>query len=300
MYEDAGEFVGIKNIYVADVTDSASAYVAGSPAAFAPAASLIYDQKPTKKSKWYNNKIRRNYYGEGDSELKIIIGGLSTKTRAALAGKNYDESTGRMYDGGDPNPPYKALGFELDMGLEDAMFVWFLKGTFSLGNEEAATKTGDVDEKTTEITFSPLVTDYQWTVDGEAKGLKRVVADTTDAAFSETGWFSQVQTPSTVGAPDALALSSSTPADGASSVSKTANISATFNNAMNQSNTKFTLLDTVTGNVITLTVTWDAAGKVATMAHAALSGTVKHILVYNSVDIYGQELNGALDFTTAA
>ena len=44
--------------------------------------------------------------------------------------------------------------------------------------------------------------------------MKRIFADTTDAAFNPAGWFNQVQTPDTSTAPEALVLSSSDPTDG--------------------------------------------------------------------------------------
>ena len=298
---DYGEFVGIEELHVANVTDSPSAYVGGTPEAFVPAASIIYDAKPSKKTTYYNNMAKRTYYGEGDGEVKIVVPGLTVAGAAELVGKSYDAASGRMYDGKDPNPPFKALAYKVNVGHGHFRYVQYLKGTFSLGNEEHATKkNGEIDEKTMELIYTPVVTDYQWTVDGTAKGLCRVVGDTTDAAFVAAGFFSQVQTPATAGAPDALALSSSSPADGASGSSKTASLTATFNNVMNQTNTKFTLVDATAKDKVAVTVTWDATGKIATLAHAALSGTTVHVLVYNAVDIYGQTLNGVLDFTTAA
>ena len=68
-------------------------------------------------------------------------------------------------------------------------YYWYLKGTFSGGAEEAATKTNDVNEKTYEMTFTAVTTTHQWTIDSVLKSLKRVFCGYCNAAFDPDGWF---------------------------------------------------------------------------------------------------------------
>jgi methionine-rich copper-binding protein CopC len=130
-----------------------------------------------------------------------------------------------------------------------------------------------------------------------------VIGDTDTTNFSATGWFSTVQTPS-VASVSALALSSSTPTDGATGISVSANQTMTFNNALNSDALyNILLVKASDGTTVTETTGYpsiDATRKIITLNPAAsLSAATAYIIFYGVKDIYGQYLQGAVNFTTA-
>lgn len=302
MDQQYGEFVGVDSVYTADVlVDTEGSISFGTPEYLAPVAEVAGSPEIANKTTYYDNKAANNYVTEGKTELGITVSNVPAEKLAELLGKAYDAASGRVYDSGEVNPPDKAIGFRYNMGMNGYRYYWYLKGTFSGGAEEAATKTNDINEKNYQLTFTAVATTHEWTVNGELKSLKRVFADTADAAFNPAGWFTQVQTPDTTVAPAVVALSSSVPIDGATGVSKTAAIVLTFNNKI--ASEAITILSATSGDIVAVTRAWDSAGKVLSLTPSvALTGTTKYIIsIAGVVDVYGQALTASgRDFTTAA
>jgi phi13 family phage major tail protein len=297
-----GEYINVGDMYIAKVLqDDASGYLADTVRNLAPMASVARDTPINTKNRYYSGKALFSNSSEGATKLTIVIPGLSNKDRAEILGKLYIDSAGRQFDSGKYNAPYYALGYKnvvASSGAADVEeYFWFLKGKFAIPKQEAQTMGENVDEKALTLEFTGVSTVYQFTVGDDTDNCKLMSGDTSDAAFDPTGWFDQVQTP-TAATPDALALSSSSPADGASGSSKTAAVTLTFNNRMDEDNVHVVLM-TSAGVVVTVTPTWDAAGKVMSLAHAALAGSTAHLVSYVARDVYGQTLTGAIDFTTA-
>jgi len=301
MDQKYGEFVGVDSIYYALVTqDNSGGYVAGTPKFLAPAAEVAAAVGINKKATYYDNLAANNYVTEGATEVKLVVANVDAETMAELLGKTFDEVTGRVFDEGAANPPLCALGFRYNMGTSGYRYYWYYVGTFAGGEESAVTKKEDVEIKNYELSYTAIPTTYAFTVGSDQKQLKRVFGDTADAAFDETGWFTQVQVPGAV-APSAVALSTIVPVDGATGVSKSTTIVLTFNNKI--ASEAISLLNGSSGDAVAFTKAWDTAGKVLTLTPgSALAGTTKYIVAVNGVvDIYGQALAATgKDFTTTA
>lgn len=100
------------------------------------------------------------------------------------------------------------------------------------------------------------------------------------------------------GAPSALALSSSSPADEVATVAVDANIVLTFNNKIAEESI---VIASAAGVVVAGVKTWDAAGKVLTFNPTTnfANSTSYIIIVTGVVDIYGQGLAPVVNnFTT--
>ncbi|NJD02031.1 MAG: hypothetical protein FIA99_05425 [Ruminiclostridium sp.] len=300
MDQEYGEFVGVDSLYYSILAaDTEAAYTPGAPEYLAPVADIAGSPKIANKTTYYDNKAANNYVTEGETELKITVSNVPAQKAAILLGKYFDAVSGRVYDSGAPNPPDVALGFRYSMGKDGYRYYWYLKGTFSGGTEEAASKKEDVDIKTYQLTFTAVTTTYQWTIDGVLKSLKRVFADTADEVFDSTGWFTQVQTPDSIGAPDAIALSTIVPADEAAGVVVGANIVLTFNNEIVSEAVTVIKSD---GTLVAAAKTWDATGKILTInPDSNLDAASTYIVAVNGVvDIYGQALAAAAkNFGTA-
>lgn len=297
-----GEFVGVDSLYYALVTkDDDGGYVAGTPTYLAPTAEISGEAETNNTPTYYDNKPGNNYVSEGVTTLNITVANVPAILMAILLGKTYDAATGLVYDSGQPIPPDVAIGFRYNMGRGHYRYYWYLKGTFSGGAEEAASKSNDVDIRTYQLTFTAVATTHEWMVNGEMMSLKRVFADTANTAFDPAGWFAQVRTPDVSAAPAVLALTSSSPADKATGVSRSGSVGLTFTNAI-QSET-VTLLSGATGDAVTVTKSWDSTGKVLTITPSStLAATAAYIVVISGVtDVYGQRLAvTSRTFTTGA
>lgn len=300
MEQKYGEFVGVDSVYTADVlVDDEGNYTAGIPEYLAPVAEIAGEAEISNTTNYYDNKPGINYVTEGVTSLAITVSNVPAEKLADHLGKSYDATSGRVYDSGQPNPPDKAIGFRYNMGRSGYRYYWYLKGTFSGGAEEAASKSADVDIRTYQLTFTAMPTTHEWEIDGEQKPLKRVFGDTADPSFNPAAWFTQVQTPDTETPPAALTLANSVPADGAPAVAVGANIVLTFSNKI--AGHAITMLDE-TFTPVPVAFSFDATGKILTInPNADLSAATTYGVIINGVkDIYGQVLaTQTIDFTTA-
>ena len=297
-----GEFIGVDSLYYALVnTDTISEYTSAVPIYLAPVADIGGEPEISNKTTYYDNKAANNYVTEGKTDVKLVVANIPAILMATLLGKLYDDTTGRVYDSGEPNPPDVALGFRYNMGKGEFRYYWFLKGTFSGGAEEATTKKNDIEIKTYTLTYTAVTTSYVFTVGATQVSLKRIFADTADVAFDPTGWFSQVQTPASVGAPDAFTLDSSNPLDNDIDVAITKSPELTFSNKIDVY--AITMINTGTMAVIAATISLDTSGKIITIDPTSnLSLDTEYaIIISNVTDIYGQELlDTVITFTTVA
>ena len=305
---ESGEYksvVGIDQVYYALITqDDADDYVAGTPAILAPAINMSAEPNVSLETQYADNKPFDVMAGEGETKLTFDATAIPMQILAILLGKQFDAATGRIFDaGGEAVPPDVALGFRSKKSNGSYRYYWYLKGKFSAPKEEAATQGEKMDPKPAQLMYTAVNTIETFDLgDGGAeKSVKRIVGDQDTTNFSETGWFSEVQTPSTT-SPDALALSSSVPTDNGTDVSISADQTLTFNNALTDASVNgINLVDLSTGLPVAAAVTLNSPKLVITVNPTAdLSNNQEYLLVYAVMDIYGQTLNGVVSFTTVA
>jgi len=294
------EFVGVDNLHTALIlTDSEAEYLAETPEYFAPTAEIVNDTEVDIQSTYYDNVSANSYVSEGGTTVTMTVSGVPAKKAAKYLGKHYDEASGRVLDTGDPNPPDVALSFRYNRGKNGYRYYQYLKGKFSGGTEEAATKTESYDIKTYQLTFTAVVTTKQWPLNGEMKGMKKIYADTVDEQFDASTWFNQVQTPDTASTPIALSLIESLPADEATAVAADSDIVLTFSNKIMVH--MITLFDN-TFSPVAVTVSKDATGKIVTVNPVAdlTAATSYTLIITNAIDVHGQKIeNQVVGFTTA-
>lgn len=299
---NSGEYkskIGLDSLYVAEVTqDDAAAYTAGTPQWLAPAAEASQEPTTSFEIQYADDQAYDVISGEGETKIKLVITGIDLETLALITGKVFDAVSGRMFDNGGV-APYMALMFRSQKSNGSYRYFSFLKGRFDMPKEEALTKKDKPEVKNVELNYTAIYTVHEFDLGDINDSVKRVIGDDDTTNFDDTGWFSQVQTP-VASAPSALALSSSTPTDGATGVSVSADQSLTFNNALPAGAVNNVVLVKADGTVVSATKTLDAAKKVITINPAAsLDASSVYIIAYGVTDIYGQTLAGAVNFTTA-
>lgn len=304
MSSEYNELLGVDNLHYALVAeDDDTAYSAGAVTYLAPAGEIQHEAKVDTNIRYYDNLPMFSTITEGATNVKITVSGVPARLAAILTGKPYDATHGVVIDTGDAsNTPDCAFSGRMNLGGDDFRYFQYLKGKFSLGSESAQSRAEKTTEKTYELDYSALATAHKFTMpDGSIKSIKGLKADTTDAAFAgAASWFSQVQTPATLGAVTALTLSSAVPADEATSVAIGSSVVLTFSNKIARENVTIV---SASGAVVTTAKTYDATGKILTIKPAVglANSTVYIVAVAGVTDIYGQTLaTSAINFTTAS
>lgn len=292
--------VGVSDLYVAEVTqDDSSAYEADTPEYLAPAAEVTHEPAVNRKTQYADDQPFDTMSSEGETTISLTVTGIPIEMLAKITGRVFDTASGRMFDNGGV-PPYFALMFRSKKSNGSYRYFSYLKGRFDMPSEEAVTKADSPDPKNVKLTFIAIKTVYAFDLGDLDDGVKRVIGDEDTTNFSGTNWFTQVQTPE-VTAISALAVSSSTPADDATGVSLTADLTVTFNNALLLGAEHHATL--LQNNVpVAAAKSLSASKKVITVnPNASLDATTDYALVLSGVtDIYGQVLaDTVITFTTA-
>lgn len=187
---------GLQNIYVAAITeDSATAFTTETPYKLIPAGEMSISVDGDSTSYWFDNTVFATVGREGTSEITISGAGLRAAAIAVLNGKEVDATTGAVLDQGVYGQDnYFAFGAEKNNIDGTSEMFWFLKGTFSIPEENAKTIGEDTDATGTELTFTAIPTTHVFSANN--KICKRVVMDTeTTEVISTKNWFGQVVTP---------------------------------------------------------------------------------------------------------
>ena len=292
--------VGIDQLYIAKITqDDAAGYVTDTPVWLAPAADLKQTPVSNAETQYADNQAYDTMSSVGETDIVATITNLPAERYAEITGQKFDTTTGRVYER-ESTPSYYAFGFRSKKSNGKYRYYWFMKVKFSVPAEEASTQTDTPDFKTRELNIKAIKPVHQWDLGGSiTDSVKRVWGDEDTTNFSATGWFSLVQVPVVV-APSALALSSSDPADGAAAVAVTKTITLTFNNALPADAIANVVVVKADGGAVACTNSLDATSKIMTVnPDASLDAASTYIVAYGVTDIYGQTLNGAVNFGTA-
>ena len=301
----SGEYksvVGLDEVHVSLVTqDDAAGFAADTPELFAPAVEAVSEPTTSQDTQYADNKPFDVLTAEGETKITLTTTNIPIEVLAKYLGKVYDTVSGRMFDQGAGSvPPDSALSFRSMKSNGKYRYFQYLKGKFSVPKDEAATTTEKKDPKPVQIIFTAVSTIHKFDLGDIVDSVKRVVGDEDSANFDGSSWFDEVQVPS-IDAPDALAVVSSTPLDGVSDVSVSANQTLTFNNALKDAAINgVTLVKSTDGSVVESEISLDATKKIITVnPDANLTAETKYYLVFAVTDIHGQTLNGAIDFTTS-
>lgn len=193
---DNGTCTGLTAAPTSTATTAGVGYTAGTPTALAPLASIASEVETATKTRYYDNIPYYVDTSEGETKVTCVISGIDIQTQAILLGKHYDSTDKRLYDTGQPNAPWIALGFRAQTA-DGFRYFWYAKGKFAPWKEEANTKTADIEEKTTTLEFSAVVTTFSgFDVDSSPSGVKRTIGEyPIDSTLNVANWFNTVKVP---------------------------------------------------------------------------------------------------------
>lgn len=205
MAQQVFEFRGVDKLYVAEVIqDDANGYVCGTPIHLAPVAEIGKSTDSNSEAHYYDNKAMIVINSESADTISITMAPPELEKLAMIIGKSFDESTGMLVDSPRQNK-YFAIMYRTKGTDGQYRYVSRLKGQFTIPEETSATEDDGTDANNSSVEFTGIYTEHEFTkgiyngATWEPAGVKGIVVDTRYGLANVSNFFSQVQTPDTIG-----------------------------------------------------------------------------------------------------
>lgn len=199
------EFRGVDNLYIAEVlTDDDNNYVCDNPIHLAPVAEVSKATDSSNEAHYYDNKAMIVINSESADTITITMAPPILEKLALIIGKTFDAETGMLIDSPRVDR-YFALMYRTKGTDGKYRYVSRLKGQFNIPDETSATEDDSTDSNNTQIEYTGIYTTYEFTkgkkVDGnwEKAGAKGIVVDTRYGLVDVSNFFTNVQTPDSIG-----------------------------------------------------------------------------------------------------
>jgi phi13 family phage major tail protein len=199
--EKARELRGCSDlVYAKIVSDTASELSYSEVKPLAPLASVATSTESSSESHFYDNQPKIVISSEGAEEVTLGVAAIPLATLADITGKFYDESLGMFVDH-EATPADFALGYKYNDTNGEEVFVYHLKGKFSIPERTVNTKDDGTEATGQELTFLGVNTEHKFTKTG--KTAKHVQVEASKGLADVSTWFDSVQTPDTIKAKNA-------------------------------------------------------------------------------------------------
>lgn len=192
------EWRGAEGLVYAEVTkdDNASGgYVTGEVKSLAGLAKVTRTTSSDNEPKYYDNAPAFTITAEGADEVGLDVSAIDVATLAEITGQYYDDATGMLVEGS-REEKYFALGYKTKKVNGDEVYVWRLKGSFAIPDEESSTENDGTDAVGQSLTYTGIKTTHKFNKTG--KGAKAVVVDVAAGLADVETFFDAVTTPDTL------------------------------------------------------------------------------------------------------
>lgn len=203
----AVEFRGCRGVVYAEVltddNETEGGYKTGDVKPLAPVAEISKSVETSSEAHYYDNVAKIIVDSEGSDTVTFTIAVPTDEVLAEITGRTYDQAK-KMFIESPRKKKTFAVGYiygEVGEG-ETEKYVWRLKGTFSIPDENAATKDNGTTGNNMSLVFTGIYTEHQFTNGGGTGTKAQVKAIKVEAGgtITEDGFFKQVYTPDTVAA----------------------------------------------------------------------------------------------------
>nr|DAT39385.1 MAG TPA: tail tube protein [Caudoviricetes sp.] len=189
------EYRGIEGLVFAEVTeDSTAQFTTGEVKELAGVAELTKSTESSSEPHYYDNMPAIVIESTGSDEVTATVSAIPLDVLAEITGQVYDTATDMFIEGSRSNK-YFALGYKTKKTDGAEVYVWRLKGTFSIPESTHNTEDDGTDANGQEITFTGISTTHKFTKTGKGAKAINVAAD---GKANVTDFFTTVQTPDTV------------------------------------------------------------------------------------------------------
>lgn len=189
------EYRGIEGLVYALITeDSTENFATGDVKELAGVAELTKSTESSSEAHYYDNMPAVVIESTGSDEVTASVSAIPLDVLADITGQTYDEATNMFIEGPRENK-YFALGYKTKKTDGTEVYVWRLKGTFSIPESTHNTEDDGTDANGQEITYTGISTTHKFTKTG--KGAKAINVE-ADGKANVTDFFTSVQTPDSV------------------------------------------------------------------------------------------------------
>lgn len=189
------EYRGIEGlVYAPIIEDSTENFTTGDVKELAGVAELTKSTESSSEAHYYDNMPAVVIESTGSDEVTASVSAIPLDVLADTTGQTYDEATNMFIEGPRENK-YFALGYKTKKTDGTEIYVWRLKGTFSIPESTHNTEDDGTDANGQEITYTGISTTHKFTKTG--KGAKAINVE-ADGKANVTDFFKSVQTPDSV------------------------------------------------------------------------------------------------------
>lgn len=190
------EYRGVEGLVYAEVTkDDENEYTTGEVKSLAGVAEIGRTTETSSEAHYYDNVPAVVISSTGADEVTCTVSAIPLDVLADITGQVYDNTTGALIEG-ERLVKYFALGYKTKKTNGDEVYVWRLKGTFSVPDSTHATEDDGTDANGQEITYTGISTTHKFT-----KSAKRAKAINVDVGLNKADvstFFDKVTTPDTL------------------------------------------------------------------------------------------------------
>lgn len=180
MAKEIFEYRGVENLVCAEVltddNETEGGYTTGNVFDLAGVAELGRTTENSSETKYYDNVPALVIDSVGADTVTCSVSGIPLDVLAKITGQKYDETLGVLVEG-EREAKYFALGYKTKKTNGDEVYVWRLKGKFSIPDSTHSTQTAGTESNGQEITYTGISTTHKFTKTGKpAKAINVDVA----------------------------------------------------------------------------------------------------------------------------
>lgn len=221
------EYRGVSGaVYAQLLSDTDAGITYGTVKDFTGLSEVGKTTDSSNEAHYYDNIPAIIVSSTGADEISLNTSGIPLDVIADITGQYYDDNTG-MFVEMERTPKMFALGYRTQKTDGTEVYVWRLKGSFTIPEQTSATKNDGTDANGQTLTFTGISTAHKFTKTGESA--KAVNIDTSDnpSSISASTFFATVQTPDTIGATVAVTGVGVAPSSASIAVGGTVTLTAT-------------------------------------------------------------------------
>lgn len=189
------EYRGIEGLVYAPITeDTTENFTTGEVKELAGTSELTRTTESSSEVHYYDNMPAITIESTGSDEVTCTVSAIPLDVLADITGQVYDETTDTFIEGARENK-YFALGYKTKKTDGTEVYVWRLKGTFSIPESTHVTEDDGTDANGQEVTYTGISTTHKFTKTNKGAKAINVLAD---GKANVTDFFKTVQTPDTI------------------------------------------------------------------------------------------------------
>lgn len=196
------EYRGVEGLVAAEVTvddnetGEGHGYVTGTPFEIAGVAEIGRATENSSETHYYDNMAAIVINSVGADTVTCSVSAIPLDVLAKITGQKYDATKGVLIEGSRENK-YFALGYKTKKTNGDEVYVWRLKGQFSIPDQTNSTENDGTDANGQEIVYTGISTTHRFT-NNNNKGCKAINVDVALGKADVSEFFDEVTTPDTL------------------------------------------------------------------------------------------------------